>query len=207
MRAALEHATHQLTVHPLQGSRLDCPVTVPPHLFIVEAEPRAPVALILAAATRHATLGRVPALVVLDHEWLSLAPRLACADFIARGFGTAEALARVDRLLGALRSPEPDQLRFGDLLIDLRGVQAQLGQRPLALTPQEFALLRHLALHEGRAQSRDVLLRRVWGLEYTGGTRTVDIHVRRLRAKLGEDAAAHLQTVRQVGYKWSVTTR
>jgi hypothetical protein len=202
MRMALLHAPHQVEVFELRGSRPVCPITVPPQLVVVEAAPRTPVALLMSAIQRHASIGRVPALLVLDVEWLSMAPRLGCTDFISRGFSIAEALARVDRLLGSQASDRATRLRFGALAVDLDGHEARVDDEALALTPQEFALLRHLVLHAGRVQTRDELLRRVWGMSYDGGVRTVDIHVRRLRAKLGEPLAAHLQTIRQVGYKW-----
>lgn len=190
----------------MRGSRPVCPITVPPQLVVVEAAPRTPVALVMSAVQRHAGIGRVPSLLVLDVEWLNLAPRLGCADFISRGFSIAEALARVDRLLGSVAAEQATHLHFGQLVVDLEGHEARVDGEPLALTPQEFALLRHLVLHAGRVQSRDELLRRVWGMSYDGGVRTVDIHVRRVRAKLGEELAAHLQTIRQVGYKWLAAT-
>ncbi len=206
MRSALQHAPHRVDVFELRGSRPVCPITVPPQLVVVEAAPRMPVAMVMSGIQRHAGIGRVPALLVLDPEWLSMAPRLGCADFISRGFGIAEVLARVDRLLGSQSAERATELRFGALTVDLDGHEARIDDQTLALTPQEFALLRHLVLHAGRVQSRDKLLRRVWGMSYDGGVRTVDIHVRRLRAKLGEPLAAHLQTIRQVGYKWGTMT-
>lgn len=202
MRMALQHAPHRVEVYELRGSRPVCPITVPPRLVVVEADPRTPMAMVMSAISRHAVIARSPALLVLDLEWLNMAPRLGCADFIARGFSIAEVLARVDRLLGRQSAAAGTTLRFGALQVDLEGHAALIDGETLPLAPQEFALLRHLVLHAGRVQSRDELLRRVWGADYDGGERTVDIHIRRLRAKLGAPVAAYIQTVRQVGYKW-----
>ncbi len=77
-----------------------------------------------------------------------------------------------------------------------------MGSRPLDLTYMEYELLRFFATHSGKVFTREQLLSRVWGYEYYGGARTVDVHVRRLRAKLGEEHAGLIQTVRSVGYRF-----
>lgn len=204
MGRALLHAPHRVEVYELRGTRPVCPITVPPRLVVVEAAPRTPVAMVMTAITRHPGIGRSPALLVLDLEWLNMAPRLDCADFIARGFSIAEVLARVDRLLGAQGASAGTAMRFGALQVDLAGHEATVDGESIALAPQEFALLRHLVLNAGRVQSRDELLRRVWHKDYEGGERTVDIHIRRLRAKLGAPMADRIQTVRHVGYRWLI---
>jgi DNA-binding response OmpR family regulator len=87
-------------------------------------------------------------------------------------------------------------------VIDPTTYSARLKGRPLDLTYKEFELLKFLAQHPGRVFTRDQLLREVWGYDYFGGTRTVDVHVRRLRAKLGSEYESMIGTVRQVGYKF-----
>jgi DNA-binding response OmpR family regulator len=89
-------------------------------------------------------------------------------------------------------------------MIDPDTYAAKLKGRPLDLTYKEFELLKFLAQHPGRVFTRDQLLREVWGYDYFGGTRTVDVHVRRLRAKLGSEYESMIGTVRQVGYKFVV---
>ena len=89
------------------------------------------------------------------------------------------------------------------MAINLATYQVTVNGEPLDLTYLEYALLAFLVTHPGRTYSRDALLRRVWGFDYYGGSRTVDVHVRRVRAKLGPDLAQHLETVRGVGYLWS----
>ena len=91
-------------------------------------------------------------------------------------------------------------IKIDDLVIDVAGYEARVGGRRLELTHQEFELLRFLAQHRGRVFTRHALLERAWGYAYAGGTRTVDIHVRRVRSKLG-DAGELIETVRNVGYK------
>ncbi|WP_428268804.1 winged helix-turn-helix transcriptional regulator [Haliangium sp.] len=123
-------------------------------------------------------------------------------DFVLRPIVPAELYARLRQLdwrTAAFGSDE--RVKIADLVIDLAGYEAHLHGRRLEFTHQEFELLKFLAQHRGRVFTRDQLLQRVWGYEYTGGTRTVDIHVRRIRAKLGNEAGSLIETVRNVGYK------
>lgn len=96
----------------------------------------------------------------------------------------------------------PEEIRNGDLHIDEATYTARLRGRALDLTFKEFELLKYLAQHPGRVFTRAVLLQEVWGYDYFGGTRTVDVHVRRLRAKLGAEHEALIGTVRNVGYRF-----
>lgn len=95
-----------------------------------------------------------------------------------------------------------DGIALGDLHIDEQSYSVRLRGRPIDLTFKEFELLKHLAQHPGRVFTRAILLQEVWGYDYFGGTRTVDVHVRRLRAKLGSDHEALIGTVRNVGYRF-----
>ena len=96
----------------------------------------------------------------------------------------------------------PELVEYGPLLLNLETYQAAIGGRPLDLTYMEYELLKFLATNPGKVFTREVLLSRVWGYEYYGGARTVDVHIRRLRAKLGEEHANLIQTVRSVGYRF-----
>ena len=111
------------------------------------------------------------------------------------------AVARIQDAGGA-SDPAPEEIRSGDLHIDEGTYTAQLRGRTLDLTFKEFELLKFLAQHPGRVFTRAVLLQEVWGYDYFGGTRTVDVHVRRLRAKLGAEHEALIGTVRNVGYRF-----
>jgi DNA-binding response OmpR family regulator len=128
-------------------------------------------------------------------------------DVILDTAGPAEVEARLRLALGRAESSRDtagggEEIRSGDLSIDEGTYQAKLGNRPLDLTFKEFELLKFLAQHPGRVFSRAQLLQEVWGYDYFGGTRTVDVHVRRLRAKLGPDRESLIGTVRNVGYKF-----
>jgi len=125
-------------------------------------------------------------------------------DFCLSPFHPAELEARVRHLLWdsgdvVLRS---ELVTYGDLVLNLETYQASIGGRPLDLTYMEYELLKFLAQNPGKVFTREILLSRVWGYEYYGGARTVDVHIRRLRAKLGEEHAGLIQTVRSVGYRF-----
>lgn len=92
--------------------------------------------------------------------------------------------------------------RVDGMTINLATYQVAVNGEPIDFTYLEYALLAFLVTHPGRTYSRDALLRRVWGFDYFGGSRTVDVHVRRVRAKLGPELSQHLETVRGVGYLW-----
>lgn len=134
-------------------------------------------------------------------------------DYLTKPFSMRELLARVKALLRRVRlireemagekgAPGPQQLVFGDLVIDLDRREVVVRGETLRLKPQEFELLVFLARHRGMALSRDLLLERVWGWDYGGGSRTVDVHVRWLREKVEADPAdpERIVTVRGVGY-------
>jgi DNA-binding response OmpR family regulator len=111
------------------------------------------------------------------------------------------AAARISQATGAVVD-EPDEIRSGELVIDEVTYAARLRGRALDLTFKEFELLKFLAQHPGRVFTRAQLLQEVWGYDYFGGTRTVDVHVRRLRAKLGTEHESLIGTVRNVGYRF-----
>jgi len=96
----------------------------------------------------------------------------------------------------------PELIEYDPLVLNLETYQAAVAGRPLDLTYMEYELLKFLASHPGKVFTRETLLSRVWGYEYYGGARTVDVHIRRLRAKLGEEHANLIQTVRSVGYRF-----
>ena len=110
--------------------------------------------------------------------------------------------ARIERLMRrAGRGPKKEMIEHGPLVLNLETYQAAVSGRVLDLTYMEYELLRFLAARPGKVFTRETLLSRVWGYEYYGGARTVDVHIRRLRAKLGEEHAQLIQTVRSVGYR------
>jgi DNA-binding response OmpR family regulator len=124
-------------------------------------------------------------------------------DYLSKPFSPNELVARIRALMRRSKRAEPDQsstMKFGSLTMDLVRHTVVDGGQDVKLTAKEFLLLQYLLQHRGRVLSRDVLLADVWGYRYTGGTRTVDVHVRRLREKLPVLVDA-LVTVKQFGYK------
>ena len=124
-------------------------------------------------------------------------------DFCLHPFQPRELEARLKHLFWRTgRGTRPELVEYGDLLLNLETYQAAIAGKPLDLTYMEYELLKFLAGHPGKVFTRETLLSRVWGYEYYGGARTVDVHIRRLRAKLGEEHANLIQTVRSVGYRF-----
>jgi len=128
---------------------------------------------------------------------------LGADDYLTKPFSPRELLLRIKKIIarGQVEEKSNDQMRFGDLLIDLPRHLASWKGKPIELTATEFRLLTILAQRAGRVQSRDQLLRDVWEYDSLIDTRTVDTHMRRLREKLG-GASKHLDTVRGVGYRF-----
>ncbi len=124
-------------------------------------------------------------------------------DFILTPLDSTELRVRMNRLgVSAATDPDDQTLRFKDLELNTATYQAQIGGHPTDLTYMEYELLRFFVEHPKRVWSREQILSKVWGYDYFGGSRTVDVHVRRLRAKLGEERADWITTVRSVGYRF-----
>lgn len=124
-------------------------------------------------------------------------------DFVLYPATDEEFDARITHLLRrSVKTQNNDVITYGPLALNPETYQAMIDGRQLDLTFMEYELLRYLAAHPGKVFTRETLLSRVWGYEYYGGARTVDVHVRRLRAKLGEEHAQLIETVRSVGYRF-----
>ena len=140
-------------------------------------------------------------LSIVSHDW-------GMDDVVLHTCGPAELEARIKLAIGRLTAardaadPEAHVIRSGEVVVDEVRYTAKIGARDLDLTFKEFELLKFLAQHPGRVFSRQQLLQEVWGYDYFGGTRTVDVHVRRLRAKLGLENETLIGTVRNVGYRF-----
>ncbi len=129
-------------------------------------------------------------------------------DFIMGPVDTTELDVRLKHLLWRSgRGLMPEIIEYGPLILNLETYQATISSRIMDLTYMEYELLKFLASRPGKVFSRETLLSRVWGYEYYGGARTVDVHIRRLRAKLGEQQESLIQTVRSVGYRFGSTRR
>lgn len=153
--------------------------------------------------TLRAADGNGAILVVMPEAGLAgLQPDWGASDFVLPKASPAEVEARVRLLVKRPEAATPDDaIRVGELVVDPVSYQVRLRGRPLDLTYKEFELLRFLAARPGRVSTRSQLLQEVWGYDFFGGTRTVDVHVRRLRAKLGPEHESMIATIRGVGYK------
>lgn len=149
-------------------------------------------------------LADVPVLVAVDADQLDLGEGIAEGhELLVHPFSAAELQARISRARRALHGVDHgDVVQCGSLEVNLATYQVTIGGRPVDFTYMEYELLKFLVTHPGRVFSREALLSRVWGYDYYGGARTVDVHVRRLRAKLGQEHAGRIKTVRSVGYRW-----
>ncbi len=149
---------------------------------------------------------KCPFLVIADEPdvtQLQLPASVPC-DFIVSGAPEIECWARTKRLLGDIGlSSEPRMLVVESMNINLDTYQVSVAGEPIDFTYLEYALLAFFVQHADHTFTRDALLGQVWGRGYYGGSRTVDVHVRRIRSKLGPHLAHHLETVRGVGYLWS----
>lgn len=145
-----------------------------------------------------------PVLIVLDRTMSNdLVERDGFDDFILTPIDATELRIRLARIGGGLGSqPDADVIRYEDLELNTGTYQATIAGQPKDLTYMEYELLRFLLENPNRVWSREQLLSRVWGYDYFGGSRTVDVHIRRLRAKLGEQRASWITTVRSVGYRF-----
>lgn len=159
--------------------------------------------LVSRVATYSAENGCIPQLLVTDEDKLSSLrmPVQGRNDFILAGASSAEFEVRMTQLLwpGEENAPS-DIVVIDNMTINLATYQINIDDKPVDLTLMEYSLLSFLATHPSRAYSRETLLHRVWGFEYCGGTRTVDVHIRRVRSKVGPQVASHIVTVRGVGY-------
>lgn len=156
----------------------------------------------LAVARRIHADATAPVLIVADRTHTRELAEAICDDFVLTPVDPDELATRIARLTGRAGPAMEETVTFKDLSLNLATYQAALGDEPIDLTFMEYELLRFFATHSGRVWSREQLLSRVWGYDYFGGARTVDVHVRRLRAKLGEERASWITTVRSVGYRF-----
>lgn len=150
--------------------------------------------------------GATPILLIVNEQQLGefRLPVQVKSDFVVHGASPAECAARIRQLLWpGNEASSGDFIVIDNMSLNLATYQVKINDEPLDFTYLEYALLAFLVTHPGRTYSRDALLRRVWGFDYYGGSRTVDVHVRRVRAKLGPELAQRLETVRGVGYLWN----
>ena len=201
---------HQVKIVPAEASVL---IDVPEaDILLLDARRDIPAAKNLAKLL-HTTGSGAPVVVITTEGGLSaLSAEWGIDDVILDTAGPAEVDARMRIAIGeyaaqlAESDPGSGEIRTGEVSIDENSYTARIKGRALDLTFKEFELLKFLAQHPGRVFTRAQLLQEIWGYDYFGGTRTVDVHIRRLRSKLGPEHEAIIGTVRNVGYCFTVTS-
>ena len=124
-------------------------------------------------------------------------------DFIVEPWNAGEVVARANRILKPLRKENSmDVIKCGDLIIDVARCEVSVGSRLVMLTFKEYQLLKFIASNRGTVFTRDTLLNKVWGYDFFGGDRTVDVHIRRLRSKIEDTNHTFIETVRNIGYRF-----
>ena len=201
---ALSLLSHSVRILPAQATALlDAP---PADVVLIDGRRDLPQVRSLTRLIRQTGVEIPVILIVTEGGLTALQTDWGVDEFVLHTCGPAEVEARlrlaVARLGSAAETGASAEIRSGDLSIDEAGYSARIRSRVLDLTFKEFELLRYLAQHPGRVFTRAQLLQEVWGYDYFGGTRTVDVHVRRLRAKLGAEHESLIGTVRNVGYRF-----
>jgi DNA-binding response OmpR family regulator len=146
----------------------------------------------------------IPLIALMPREILNgLDSSTGIDDFVVKPWEATEVMIRIKRILRQKESMESeDVIRCGDLVIDSAKCEVSLSGKPIILTFKEYQLLKFLANNKGKVFTRDVLLDKVWGWDYYGGDRTVDVHIRRLRSKIEDSTHTFIETVRNIGYKF-----
>ena len=198
---ALGDLLPDLKVEPLAVSSLDHLVAIEPQVVLADAgeNPGQAWSVVQALRDRGAIM---PVMLIVERDQLERYPWAEFADeFVYPGAPAAELRVRLAMLRRRAGAGDGSVTRLGPLALDTETYRVTASGRALDLTFKEFELLRYLATRPGRVFTRPTLLREVWGYDFYGGTRTVDVHVRRLRAKLGPEHEHLIETVRSVGYR------
>jgi DNA-binding response OmpR family regulator len=145
----------------------------------------------------------IPLIALVSREKLNgLDSGTTVDDFVVKPWEANEVIARIKRTLKQKKSIDSeDIIKCGDLVIDLAKYEVSLNGKPIMLTFREYQLLKFLASNKGRVFTREALLNKVWGWDYYGGDRTVDVHIRRLRSKIEDQTHTFIETIRNIGYR------
>lgn len=205
LKTALQKQTH-FTVHLVPMNGLDVRETAKktPDLLIVNPKAGYLGAMDLYyALKKDAQTQDLPIVLLVDEGEMRTADLPSgVQDVLYRPLRAPEAVARVKHLFKRIhRVDQKNLIRRGRLTIDLAKYEVRLGEKKIDLTFTEFELLKFLCTNAGTVFTREVLLNKVWGYEYYGGTRTVDVHIRRLRSKIEGKSTPFIETVRNIGYK------
>jgi two-component system alkaline phosphatase synthesis response regulator PhoP len=178
-----------------------------PELILVELNGSASQATLHDLTHSGKIKNKVPIVALVNVEGLAQpADYLGVDDFVFWPYDTQELAFRAKRLLQR-NFKEDEIIRAGDLLIDLANCEVRVGGKVVELTFKEYELLKFLINDRGRVYTREALLNKVWGYDYFGGDRTVDVHVRRLRSKIEPSGQIFIETVRNIGYRFKKTAK
>jgi DNA-binding response OmpR family regulator len=202
---ALELLNHKVHILPAEPTALL--ETDPSDVVMVDARKDLVGARSLTQLLKATGLSAPLMLILTEGGMAAVSANWLADDVVLDTAGPAEVEARLRLVIAHANHADKEassEIHASGVVIDEASYTARVGGEPLNLTYKEFELLKYLAQHPGRVFTRDQLLHEVWGYDYYGGTRTVDVHVRRLRAKLGPDHEGLIGTVRNVGYRFTL---
>lgn len=201
LRAELGKAGFTSSIIPEGEEALKQTAERPPDLLLIDADSYIKTRELAEMIKRERDL---PVIALIPSERLDRIDNLDhIDDFSTKPYEIRELVLRIKRLLGKTQPEHSNEIiECGDLLIDLGKCEVTLSDRPIMLTFMEYELLKFLAGNKGRVFARDTLLDKVWGYDYFGGDRTVDVHIRRLRSKIEDPTHTFIETVRNIGYRF-----
>jgi DNA-binding response OmpR family regulator len=174
-----------------------------PHLVILEMNGLASQAVLRELSASPKIRKKVPVLALLTMESLTRDDVfMNVDDFLIKPYDQRELVARAGRLTRKT-THQDEMLHCGDLEVDLANCEVRVGGKIVELTFKEYELLKFLLSDRGRVYTREALLNKVWGYDYFGGDRTVDVHIRRLRSKIEQSEKVYIETVRNIGYRFT----
>jgi len=204
LRAELTQRGLDCLIVPSKNGAIEQIAIQSPDLLLLDANEATIDSEIWELAQRIRQERQIPIIALMHREKLNGSDfSTAVDDFVVKPWEASEVTARIKRILkqkGDIESE--DIIRCGDLVIDSAKCEVSLSGNPVILTFKEYQLLKFLANNKGKVFTRDVLLDKVWGWDYYGGDRTVDVHIRRLRSKIEDSTHTFIETVRNIGYKF-----
>lgn len=189
---------NEKTVEQLQAERGN-----PPHLVLLDILPASPESS-SGLSRRIRSEVNIPLIGLVSREIIdNLDSDFSLDDFVVKPWNLDEVVVRIKRILRQTNDLDSKEImKCGDLVIDSAKYEVSLGGEPIVLTFKEYQLLKFLASNKGKVFTRDALLAKVWGWDYYGGDRTVDVHIRRLRGKIEDRSHSFIDTVRNIGYRF-----
>jgi two-component system alkaline phosphatase synthesis response regulator PhoP len=175
-----------------------------PDVLLFEVDGQQPGPDTVELIRRIRKLENLPVIALIPGEWLDRIDwNLDSDDFITSPYEAKELIIRINRILRkTVKNESSEQIKCDDMTIDLATCEVTVNGKTVELTFKEYELLKLLASNKGRVYTRETLLDKLWGYDYYGGDRTVDVHVRRLRSKIEDASHTYIETVRNIGYRF-----